>query len=145
VAIALALHGEEMALMSTIDNAKLWPLCRLVSELTGIPLAPNKPVGGDNIFATEAGIHQDGLLKDPDTYLPYRPEKIGGPGIRLVLGKHSGRAAISARLRSLDLDVDESDLDRVIEIAKSAPKEAWNNDRELLGASVALVRAGSGC
>ena len=143
VAIALALHGQEMGLMSTIDSAKLWPLCRLVSELTGIPLAPNKPVAGDNIFATEAGIHQDGLLKHPDTYLPYRPERIGGPRVRLVLGKHSGRAAICDRLRTLDLEVKDSDLDQVIEIAKSAPKEAWNNDRELLAAAVAVVRAGS--
>jgi 2-isopropylmalate synthase len=141
VALVLALHGREMGVCSTVDTSRLWPLCQLVSGETGIPIAANKPVGGDNMFATEAGIHQDGLLKHPDTYLPYRPERIGAPPFRLVLGRHSGRAAIAERLKALQLSVDDNDLERVIEFAKAAPKDAWHNDAQLLSAAVASTRA----
>ncbi|HAW30198.1 MAG TPA: pyruvate carboxyltransferase, partial [Planctomycetaceae bacterium] len=89
------------------DVSQLAPLCKLVAELTGIALSPMKPVAGSNIFATEAGIHQDGLLKNPDTYLPYRPETVGETGIRLVLGRHSGRKAILHRLHELGKEPNE--------------------------------------
>ena len=141
VAIVLALHGAEMGVQSTVDTSKLWGLCELVSRLTGIPIPANKAVGGSNMFATEAGIHQDGLLKHPDTYLPYRPERIGAPPVRLVLGRHSGRAAIAERLKALQLSVQEDELEHVIEFAKAAPKDAWLNDAQLLRAAVASTRA----
>ena len=69
-----------------------------------------KPVGGDNIFASEAGIHQDGLLKNPDTYLPYRPERVGAEGITLVLGRHSGKSAVAHRLKELGLNPTDADI-----------------------------------
>jgi 2-isopropylmalate synthase len=93
------------------------------------------------MFATEAGIHQDGLIKHPDTYLPYPPEKVGAPGIMLVLGKHSGRAAFSERLASLGIVLGEGELDRVIALAKDAPKEAWQDDAGVLTSAVATARA----
>lgn len=144
VVMAIALHGADMGLESAIVTEKLWPLSQLVAELTGIPLAPYKPVVGKNVFATEAGIHQDGLLKHPDTYLPFRPEHIGAPPLRFVLGKHSGRAAFITRLKSLEITLPDEELNQVIEIAKAAPKEAWQDDASLLSDIVASVRL-KGC
>jgi 2-isopropylmalate synthase len=110
VAMALALHADQYGCTSRIDTEQLVPLCKLVAELTGIPLPRNKPVAGANIFATEAGIHQDGLLKNPDTYLPFRPERVGAEGIQLVLGRHSGRRAVAHRLEELGLAPTEAQV-----------------------------------
>ena len=102
-----------------------------LAELTGIPISPMKPVGGRNIFATEAGIHQDGLLKNPDTYLPYRSEQVGGPAVHLVLGRHSGRRAVAHRLRELGLEPDDARVSRVLERIKELPKGAVLDDAQL--------------
>ncbi|MBV9691182.1 MAG: 2-isopropylmalate synthase [Ktedonobacteraceae bacterium] len=74
---------------------------QLVSRLTGIPVQPNKAVVGANAFAHEAGIHQDGMLKNPLTYEIMTPQSVGWADTRLVLGKHSGRHGLDARLRQL--------------------------------------------
>ena len=131
VAIALSLHQDQYGRTAKIDTTKLVPLCRLVSELTGIPLALTKPVSGENIFATEAGIHQDGLLKNPDTYLPFRPERVGADGIKLVLGRHSGRRAVAHRLEELGIDSDEASVLAVLEEIKQLPKGAIIDDKTL--------------
>ncbi|HUG94266.1 MAG TPA: 2-isopropylmalate synthase [Planctomycetaceae bacterium] len=131
VAMALVLHADEFGRTAKIDTTKLAPLCRLVAELTGIPLSANKPVGGANIFATEAGIHQDGLLKNPDTYLPYRPERVGAEGIRLVIGRHSGRRAVAHRLEELGLSLPEEQVLEVLEAIKRLPKGASVDDDTL--------------
>jgi len=128
VAMALEMHPDEFGKTLKLDTSKLLPLCRMVSELTGIPLSPNKPIGGENIFATEAGIHQDGLLKNPDTYLPYRPERVGADGIRLVLGRHSGRRAVAHRLHELGVDSDERKIVSILEEIKRLPKGAVVDD-----------------
>lgn len=141
VVMAIALNGEEMGLRTDVDTSKLWSLSRLVSELTGIGCAANKPVVGSNVFLTEAGIHQDGLLKHPDTYLPFRPERVGAPGFTCILGKHSGRAAFGARLTEMGFDLTRRQLDLVIEIAKAAPKEAWRNESAVLSSAVSAVLA----
>ncbi len=141
VAMVLALHGVEMGVQTDLRIDKLWQVGRLVSEMTGIPLAANKPVIGANVFATEAGIHQDGLLKHPDTYLPFRPERVGAPGIDLVLGKHSGRAAFRARLADLGYTFDGDQLDRVVAYAKEAPKADWRDEKALLARAVTSVLA----
>jgi 2-isopropylmalate synthase len=141
VVMAIALNGEELGLRTDIDTGKLWSLSRLVSTLTGIGCAANKPVVGSNVFLTEAGIHQDGLLKHPDTYLPFRPERVGAPGFTCVLGKHSGRAAFGVRLAEMGFQLDREQLDRVIEIARGAPKEAWRNEAAVLSSAVAAVLA----
>ncbi len=139
VVMAIALHGPVLGLRTLVDAAKLWNLSRRVSELTGIPVAANKPVVGRNVFETEAGIHQDGLLKHPDTYLPFRPEAVGAPGIRLVLGKHSGRAAFSERLESLGWKLSSGELDLVVDFAKAANKDAWRDEETLLRGAVAAA------
>ena len=81
-----------------------------------------KPVAGKNIFATEAGIHQDGLLKNPDTYLPFRPERVGAEGLKLILGRHSGRRAVAHRLKELGLEASDEQVEKVLEAIKTLPK-----------------------
>jgi 2-isopropylmalate synthase len=120
--MALSLHAEQYGVTHNVDTTKLDPLCRLVADLTGIPLPLNKPVAGGNVFATEAGIHQDGLLKNPDTYLPFRPEKVGASGIRLVLGRHSGRRAVAHRLSELGLPAGDEQVTAALDAIKALPK-----------------------
>lgn len=122
VVMALAMHGDQYKRSFRIDTTKLAPLCHLVAELTGIAIPRMKPIGGANIFATEAGIHQDGLLKNPDTYLPFRPERVGGGDLQLVLGRHSGRKAVAHRLAELAIPASESDVIAVMELIKQQPK-----------------------
>lgn len=131
VAVALSLHEDQYQRTSKIDTSQLLNLCQLVAELTGVPLSLNKPVGGGNIFATEAGIHQDGILKNPDTYLPYRPEIVGADGVQLILGRHSGRSAVAHRLSELGIESTESEVIEVLEAIKSLPKEAIIDDSTL--------------
>lgn len=122
VAMALALHQDQYGREGSIDTTKLAGLCRLVTERTGVRMAPNKPIGGRTIFATEAGIHQDGLLKNIDTYLPFRPETVGAAGVELVLGRHSGRRAVAHRLEQLGLPATDERVEQVLEGIKRAPK-----------------------
>lgn len=128
VAMALDLHFDQYGRRARIRTEQLVPLCKLVQELTGIRPAPNKPVCGETIFATEAGIHQDGLLKNPDTYLPFRPEKVGADGIHLVLGRHSGRRAVAHRLHELGLDDGDSAVFQVLDRIKQLPKGVMLDD-----------------
>ncbi len=128
VVMALTLHPDQYKRRHRIDTTQLAPLCRLVAELTGVMIPRMKPVGGANIFATEAGIHQDGLLKNPDTYLPFRPEAVGGGEISLVLGRHSGRRAVAHRLQCLGIPHDEAFTAAVAERIKQLPKGAVVDD-----------------
>lgn len=132
VVMALTMHADQYQRRHSIDTTKLAPLCRLVEELTGISLPRMKPIGGANIFATEAGIHQDGLLKNPDTYLPFRPELVGGPDISLVLGRHSGRRAVLHHLQSMGLPATDAAVLRVLNRLKELPSGTVI-DGQLLG------------
>ena len=131
VVMALALHEDQYQRRFSIDTTKLAPLCHLVAELTGVAVSRMKPIGGANIFATEAGIHQDGLLKNPDTYLPYRPEMVGGGDIQLVLGRHSGRRAVAHRLTELNLSATEAEISAIVELIKKQPKGTVVDDAVL--------------
>ncbi|MDX1965625.1 MAG: pyruvate carboxyltransferase [Planctomycetaceae bacterium] len=128
VAMALDLHFDQYGRRAKIDTKQLVPLCHLVQRLTGVRPAPNKPVCGQTIFATEAGIHQDGLLKNPDTYLPFRPERVGAAGIQLVLGRHSGRRAVAHRLQELGLDSGDNAVAALLERIKQLPKGVMLDD-----------------
>lgn len=122
VVMALTLHQDQFERTHRVDTTKLAPLCELVAELTGIRMSPMKPVAGQNVWATEAGIHQDGLLKNPDTYLPYRPEQVGAPPVHLVLGRHSGRRAVAEHLRALGIEAEEQQIVNVLQQIKQLPK-----------------------
>lgn len=142
VVLALQLHADQYRKKTSVDATKLLGLCRLVSELTGVPIAANKPISGENIFATESGIHQDGLLKNPDTYMPYRPEVIGSSGFRLVLGKHSGRKAVAHRLESLGVKLDDAGVEAVLKQIKELDDESQADRDEVLLGLVEKVRPG---
>jgi 2-isopropylmalate synthase len=85
----------------------------LLSETVGVPVPPNKAIVGANAFAHEAGIHQDGILKNPLTYEILRPESVGAAGSRLVVGKHSGTRGVDARCRALGFTLRPDALARV--------------------------------
>ena len=131
VAMALALHQDQYKRSFRLDTTKLAPLCQLVARLTGVAISRMKPIGGANIFATEAGIHQDGLLKNPDTYLPFRPEVVGGGDIQLVLGRHSGRKAVAHRLSELAIPADDQLVALIVENIKILPKGVVVDDTTL--------------
>lgn len=131
VAMALALHQDQYKRSFRLDTTKLAPLCQLVARLTGVAISRMKPIGGANIFATEAGIHQDGLLKNPDTYLPFRPEVVGGGDIQLVLGRHSGRKAVAHRLSELAIPADDQLVALIVEKIKTLPKGVVVDDTTL--------------
>ncbi len=113
VAIALA-HCYSIG---TVDTTRLYELAGVVSRYTGVPLAPNKAVIGENAFAHESGIHTDGTLKDERMYEPYSPETVGRER-RLVLGKHTGRAGARAALAEHDVEVSEAALAEVVSRVK---------------------------
>jgi 2-isopropylmalate synthase len=113
VVMALATRKAKFGLHTGIDTTQLVRLSRLVSTVTGMVVQPNKAIVGANAFAHEAGIHQDGMLKNEATYEIMRPESVGATQTRLVLGKHSGRAALSARLGELGYTFDDEALDRI--------------------------------
>ncbi|WP_418282931.1 2-isopropylmalate synthase [Halorubrum sp. DTA98] len=113
VAIALSRSYD----IDTVELERLYRLCRVVSETTGVAIPPNKAVAGANAFAHESGIHTDGTLKDGTMYEPYPPETVGRER-RLVLGKHAGRAGVAAALAEHDLDVDDDELREVVSRVK---------------------------
>jgi 2-isopropylmalate synthase len=95
---------------SRIVSEQIYPASRLLSRIVGVPVAPTKPIVGDNAFAHEAGIHQDGVLKNALTYEIMKPETVGRLSNALVLGKHSGRHAFANRLRDLGIDLERIDV-----------------------------------
>jgi 2-isopropylmalate synthase len=102
-----------------IDTTRLLDTSRLLSRITGIQVQRNKAIVGLNAFAHESGIHQHGMLKNRDTYEIMRPQDVGWPDSQLVLGRHSGRAAVSDRLRQLGYVLEDEQLDQVIADAKA--------------------------
>jgi len=100
---------------TTIDTKRIYPTSRLVSMITGILVQPNRAIVGANAFAHEAGIHQDGVLKNPMTYEIMNPETIGLNKNNLVLGKHSGRHALNDHIQKLGYNLSKEALDKVFE------------------------------
>jgi 2-isopropylmalate synthase len=113
IVMTLATRAARLGLRTGVDATQLVRTSRLVSTVTGMPVQANKAIVGANAFAHEAGIHQDGMLKHEQTYEIMRPESVGAAQTRLVLGKHSGRAALSARLSELGYSFDDTALERV--------------------------------
>ena len=111
--VVMALHTRFWLhkLRTGIDPSQLTRTSRMVSTVTGFPVPPNKAIVGANAFAHESGIHQDGMLKNSQTYEIMEPETVGAGGTQLVLGKHSGRHAFAARLAELGYVLDEAQLD----------------------------------
>ena len=113
--IVMALHTRPnfFPYTTSIDTTRIYPTSRLVGMITGILIQPNKAVVGANAFAHEAGIHQDGILKNPMTYEIMKPETIGLSKTNLVLGKHSGSHALNSHIMEMGYDLSKEELDIV--------------------------------
>jgi 2-isopropylmalate synthase len=115
-----------------IDTTQIYAASRLVSQVTGVKVQPNKAIVGENAFAHEAGIHQHGVLANRATYEIMTPESIGIPKNRMVLGKHSGRHAFEERLKELDLQVDGQALEKIFaQFKELADKKKVVSDRDI--------------
>jgi len=144
IVMALAIRREAFGGLTTgIDSTHLVPASRLLSRLTGVAVQPNKAIVGANAFAHEAGIHQDGVLKNTLTYEIMTPESVGLSSNKLVLGKHSGRAALRDRMKQLGYELDDASLDRVFKRFKllaDKKKSVYDEDLETLLADDAASR-----
>jgi len=132
--VVMTLHTRRAAfnLEYGIDTTQIARVSRMVSNYTGIPVAPNKAVVGANAFAHEAGIHQDGMLKNQMTYEIMRPETVGLSRSQLVLGKHSGRHALRVHLQELGYELNDQDLFTAFERFKElADKKKTVTDADL--------------
>ena len=113
VVMSMVTRHNSLGLKSSIKTEFIHPTSRLVSMITGIMVQPNKAIVGANAFAHEAGIHQDGVLKNPMTYEIMKPETIGLSTNKLVLGKHSGRHAMRSRLKEMGYDLSDEEINLV--------------------------------
>jgi len=138
IVMALRVRSDKLAYETGIDTRQIYKTSRLVSKLTGMWVQPNKAIVGDNAFAHESGIHQDGVLKEPSTYEIIRPEEIGLSSSRLVLGKHSGRHAFRKKLEELGYSLD----DEQIESAFSTFKELCDKKKEVFDEDIIAIVEG---
>ncbi len=135
VVMALHTRSQFYGLHTRINTREIMKTSRLVSNYTGMPVQPNKAIVGSNAFAHEAGIHQDGVLKHSSTYEIMTPDSIGLSQSRLVLGKHSGRHALKARLKELGYHIEGDALNQVFARFKDladAKKTVTDADLEAL-------------
>jgi len=113
IVMAMRVRRDRYPYQTGIVGEQLFSASQMLSEITGVPVQPNKAVTGRNAFAHEAGIHQDGVLKNPLTYEIMTPQSVGVPDSKLVLGKHSGRHALSIRCEQLGYQFDRRALDDI--------------------------------
>jgi 2-isopropylmalate synthase len=133
VVMAMRVRPDRYPLRPRVNTHALYPASLALSDVTGEPVQANKAVVGRNAFAHEAGIHQDGMLKDRRTYEIMRPEDVGAPRSTLVLGKHSGRHAVQARCRQLGVSLGTAELEEVYRrMVALADERKRVDDRDLL-------------
>ncbi len=113
IVMALRVRADRMPFSTNIQSTQIYPSSEMLTKLTGQPVQVNKAIVGRNAFAHEAGIHQDGVLKDRRTYEILRAEDVGAPWNPLVLGKHSGRHAVQKRCADLGFQIEGDELVRV--------------------------------
>ena len=118
IVMALKVRHDVFPYTTSINTPEIHRTSQLLSYITGIHPQPNKAIVGKNAFAHEAGIHQDGMIKDRSTYEIMTPEMVGVSESQLVLGKHSGRNALARRYRELGYELDTDDLDRAYKLFK---------------------------
>ena len=167
IVMALRVRKDILDIDTRIDSRQLHSASRLVSQVTGVKVQPNKAIVGDNAFAHESGIHQHGIIENPETYEIMSPESVGIPKTRIVLGKHSGRHAFKERLRELGIrhkldaeafmklfgefkslgekkkTVSDRDIEALVaELSVSAP-ETWKLDHWAVNTGSALGASGT--
>src|SRR6202051_4411683 len=113
IVMAIRVRHDRYPYETGIVTEHLYATSQMLSEITGVSVQPNKAIIGRNAFAHEAGIHQDGMLKNPLTYEIMTPKSVGVPDSKLVLGKHSGRHALGLRCEQLGYQFDRRELDEV--------------------------------
>src|SRR4030066_741022 len=132
IAMIIDTRKKDLGIYTDIRIGEIMRTSSIVKSLTGYVVAPNKAIVGKNAFSHEAGIHQDGMLKDRSTYEIIKPEDIGLKSSKLVLGKHSGRHAFAERLTDLGISLDENDLEKAFERFKDlADKKGAINDQDI--------------
>ena len=118
VVMTILVRKDLFDLTTGIHTHRIHPTSRILTQITGIHPQPNKAIVGRNAFAHEAGIHQDGMLKERSTYEIMDPVMVGVPGSQLILGKHSGRHALKARFQDLGFDLDDEAMERAYRLFK---------------------------
>ena len=132
VVMALRTRRDLYHLDTGVDARRIYPISRLVSQLTGIAIQPNKAVVGTNAFAHSSGIHQDGVLKERTTYEIMNPRDVGVPDSEIVLSARSGRAGLRHRLAELGYTFEEEQFEKVYErFLKVADKKKTVDTRDL--------------
>jgi 2-isopropylmalate synthase len=143
VAVALAVRKESFGVATKLKLDELYKSSKLLTEITGAVVAPNKAVVGANAFAHEAGIHQDGIIKNPLTYEIIAPETVGVPSRSLVLGKHSGRHALRESLKELGYEPSDEQLAECYRRVTAFADSAKNvRARDLMTIAHEVIRRG---
>jgi 2-isopropylmalate synthase len=132
IIMTIETRKELIGVATNIDTTQIYKTSRMVSDITGFPVQPNKAIVGANAFRHASGIHQDGVIKERSTFEIMRPESVGWPSSSLVLGKLSGRAGLRARLEQLGYTLDAEHLDKAFE----AFKELADRKREVTDADL---------
>jgi 2-isopropylmalate synthase len=137
VVMALNVRKDIFPFFTNINTKEIYNTSKMVSSFTGIIVQPNKAIVGDNAFAHESGIHQDGMLKNRETYEIMKPEDVGVQKTKIVLGRHSGRHGLKVRLAELGYNLTEEDLQKIYEDFISLAdkkKEVYDEDlRSMMG------------
>lgn len=135
IVMSLKVRHDQVGYDTGINTKEIYNTSRMVSGFTGLIVQPNKAVVGENAFAHESGIHQDGMIKNRDTYEIMTPESVGVPNTKIVLGRHSGRHGLKIRLKELGYTFSDDDLTRIYQrftdIADKK-KEIFDDDLRLL-------------
>jgi 2-isopropylmalate synthase len=133
IVMAIHVHSKDLDLETGVNSKEIYRTSQLLSSLTGIQVQANKAIVGKNAFAHEAGIHQDGVLKDATTYEIMTPSSVGLTRNSIVLGKHSGRHGLAARYREMGYQLSEADLDRAYMLfTKLADRKKTIYDEDLM-------------
>ncbi len=141
VVVALAVRKESFGVTTGIRLEELFPTSRMLTEITGAQVAPNKAIVGANAFAHEAGIHQDGIIKNPLTYEIISPQSVGVPARSFVLGKHSGRSALRQTLRDLGFEASDPELAEVYaRVTALADQSKLVRARDILAIAHEVIR-----
>jgi len=133
IVMALHVRADRLPFATNIKTTELYPTSQLLSSIVGFDVQPNKAIVGRNAFAHEAGIHQHGVINNPLCYEIMTPESVGVPANSLVLGKHSGRHALSLRYTELGYDITPAELDEAYaQFTNLADKKKRIYDQDLI-------------
>ena len=142
--MAFRVRADQFPYTTAIETTKIYGTSQMLSALTGQGVQVNKAIVGRNAFAHEAGIHQDGIIKNPLTYEIISPQTVGVPARSLVLGKHSGRNALRSSLRDLGYAPSDVELAEVYRrVTALADRQKDVRQRDLVAIAHEVIRRGA--